>query len=264
VPTVTIEPVEPFITMIRLDRPERLNAINYDLVCELHDALDAVAGDEDCKVVILTGAGRGFCAGLDLRDWGTPPGPGEHPHAKVGVDGQAFMANLTVHMRNTPQVIIGAVNGPAFGGGLSLACATDVRIAAESARFCSAFIRTGLTGTDIGITYLLPRLIGTSRAFDLIFSGREIGAVEAEHLGLVSQVVPDGQFMDRVLDYARTVAGYTRVGLVMTKEVLWHNVDNPSMTAAIALENRNQNIANRSPEVQQYMSAYRNRTTGSR
>jgi enoyl-CoA hydratase len=264
VPTVTIESVEPFITMIRLDRPERLNAINYDLVCELHDALDVVAGDEDCKVVILTGAGRGFCAGLDLRDWGTPPGPGEHPHAKVGIDGQAFMANLTVHMRNTPQVIIGAVNGPAFGGGLSLACATDVRIAAESARFCSAFIRTGLTGTDIGITYLLPRLIGTSRAFDLIFSGREIGAAEAEHLGLVSQVVPDAEFMDRVLDYARIVASYTRVGLVMTKEVLWHNVDNPSMTAAIALENRNQNIANRSPEVQEYMSAYRNRTTGPR
>ena len=263
-PTVTIEHVEQFITMIRLDRPERLNAINYDLVRELHDALDVVGGDEDCKVVILTGAGRGFCAGLDLRDWGTPPAPGEHPHAKVGVDGQAFMANLTVHMRDTPQVIIGAVNGPAFGGGLSLACATDVRIASASARFCSAFIRTGLTGTDIGITYLLPRLIGNARAFDLILSGREIDAVEAERMGLVSQVVPDDEFLDRTLDYARMIAGYTRIGLVMTKEVLWHNVDNPSMTAAIALENRNQNIANRSTEVQQFMKDYRTRTTGGR
>ena len=262
--TVTIERVEQFITVIRLDRPERLNAINYDLVRELHDALDVVGGDEDCKVVILTGSGRGFCAGLDLRDWGSPPGPGEHPHAKVGVDGQAFMANLTVHMRDTPQVIIGAVNGPAFGGGLSLACATDVRIASTSARFCSAFIRTGLTGTDIGITYLLPRLVGNARAFDLILSGREIDAVEAERMGLVSQVVPDAELFDRTLDYARTIASYTRIGLVMTKEVLWHNVDNPSMTAAIALENRNQNIANRSPEVQQFMSQYRSRTTGGR
>jgi len=261
-PTVSIERVEPFITVIRLDRPERLNAINYDLVCELHDALDAVAGDEDCKVVILTGSGRGFCAGLDLRDWGTPPGPGEHPHAKVGVDGQAFMSNLTVHIRNTPQVIIAAVNGPAFGGGLALACATDVRIASASARFCSAFIRTGLTGTDIGITYLLPRLIGTSRAFDLILSGREIDASEAERLGLVSQVAPDGALMEHTLAYARVIAGFTRIGLVMTKEVLWHNVDNPSMTAAIALENRNQNIASRSEEVHQFMQEYRRRTTG--
>jgi enoyl-CoA hydratase len=159
-------------------------------------------------------------------------------------------------------VIIGAVNGPAFGGGLSLACATDVRIASASARFCSAFIRTGLTGTDIGITYLLPRLIGNARAFDLILSGREIDAVEAERMGLVSQVVPDDELLDRTLDYARVIAGFTRIGLVMTKEVLWHNVDNPSMTAAIALENRNQNIANRSPEVQQFMSQYRSRTTG--
>jgi enoyl-CoA hydratase len=264
VPTVTIEGIEPFITMIRLDRPERLNALNYDLVRELHDALDEVGNDEDCKVVILTGAGRGFCAGLDLRDWGTPPAPGEHPHARVGIDGQAFMANLTVHMRNTPQVIIGAINGPAFGGGLALACATDVPIAAESARFCSAFIRTGLTGTDIGITYLLPRLIGNARAFDLIFSGREIDATEAERMGLVSQVAPDAELMERTLEYARVIAGYTRVGLVMTKEVLWHNVDNPSMTAAIALENRNQNIANRADEVQQFMKAYRTRTTGKR
>ena len=261
-PTVSVERVEPFITVIRLDRPERLNALNYDLVRELHDALDEVGSDENCKVVILTGAGRGFCAGLDLRDWGTPPGPGEHPHAKVGVDGQAFMANLTVHMRNTPQVIIGAINGPAFGGGLALACAADVRIAAESARFCSAFIRTGLTGTDIGITYLLPRLIGNARAFDLIFSGREIDAAEAERMGLVAQVAPDDALMERTLDYARVIAGYTRIGLVMTKEVLWHNVDNPSMTAAIALENRNQNIANRAEEVQQFMRDYRTRTTG--
>ena len=158
---VTLEKVEPRIALITLNRPDRLNALDYELVSELHDALDAPASDEECRVGILTGAGRGFCAGLDLKDFGTPPGPAEHPHARVGVGGQEFMANLTVHMRNTPQILIGAVNGAAFGGGLSLACATDVRFAAESARFCSAFIRTGMTGTDIGITYLLPRLIGS-------------------------------------------------------------------------------------------------------
>jgi enoyl-CoA hydratase len=262
VTTVELEPVEPHISVLRLNRPDRLNALNFELVADLHDALDTVGGDPDCKVVVLTGAGRGFCAGLDLKDWGVPPGPGRHPHVKVGIDGQAFMSNLTVHMRNTPQVIVAAVNGPAFGGGLALACAADVRISAASARFCSAFIRTGLTGTDIGITYLLPRLIGNARAFDLILSGREIDGAEAYQMGLVAQVAPDEELLDRALTYARVIAGYTRTGLVMTKEVLWHNVDNPSMTAAIALENRNQTIAQDADDVKQYMLAYRRRTTG--
>src|SRR6195952_5562427 len=150
---VTLEKVEGSISRITLNRPERLNAMTFGLVGELHDALDEVAADSDCKVVILTGAGRGFCAGLDLRDFGTPPAPGEHRRINKAIDGQAFMSNLTVHLRQTPQLVIGAVNGAAFGGGLALACACDVRIAGASARFCSAFIRTGLTGTDIGISY---------------------------------------------------------------------------------------------------------------
>jgi enoyl-CoA hydratase len=258
-----MQQIAPHVTMIQLNRPERLNALNFTLVAELHDALDQVAADVDCKVVLLTGAGRGFCAGLDLKDWGEPPAPGQHPHMHAGIDGQAFMSNLTVHMRTTPQVIIAAINGAAFGGGLALACAADVRIAATSARLCSAFIRTGLTGTDIGISYLLPRLVGTARAFDLILSGREIDGTEAERMGLVSQVVPDQQLIDRAVAYAKMVAGYTRTGLFLTKEVLWHNVDNPSMTAAIALENRNQTIANRAPDVQEFMQAYRQQTTSS-
>ena len=134
---VELEPIEAHITLLRLNRPDRLNAIDFGLVAELHDALDEVASDPECKVVVMTGAGRGFCAGLDLADWGTPPGPGEHRHTPVGVDGQTFMSNLTVHMRQTPQVIVAAVNGAAYGGGLALACAADVRIAATSARFTS-------------------------------------------------------------------------------------------------------------------------------
>jgi len=257
--TVLIDRVEPHIITLTLNRPHRLNALDYELTTDLHDALDVVAADPECKVVVLTGAGRGFCAGLDLKDFGRPPGPGEHPRSPVGVGGQEFMANLTVHLRQTPQVVIGAVNGPAYGGGLSVACATDIRIAAESARFCSAFIRTGLTGTDIGITYLLPRLIGAARAFDLILTGRDIDANEAERMGLVSRVTPDAALLDEAMAIARTIASYTATGLVLTKEVMWHNLDTPSMTAAIAMENRNQAIANRAPEVQAHMDAYRRR-----
>jgi enoyl-CoA hydratase len=258
--TVTVQKVTAQITAITLNRPERLNSLTFELVAQLHDALDEVGGDQECKVVILRGAGRGFCSGLDLRDFGTPPGPGEHPRTNKAIDGQAFMSNLTVHLRQTPQIVIAAVNGPAFGGGLALACACDVRIAGASARFCSAFIRTGLTGTDIGISYLLPQLIGASRAADLIFSGREIGADAAERMGLVSQVVADEALETAVMDYAETLAGHTHTGLVLTKEVLWHNVDATSLAAAIAMENRNQAIAMTRPDVRAHMAAYTQRT----
>jgi enoyl-CoA hydratase len=256
---ITLETVEPHISVITLNRPDRLNALTFELTAELHDALDAVGSDPDCKVAVLTGAGKGFCAGLDLRDWGTPPAPGEHPHVRVGVGGQEFMANLTVHMRNTPQIIIAAVNGVAFGGGLSLACAADLRFAARSARFCSAFIRTGLTGTDIGITYLLPRLIGAARAFDMIVTGREVDADEAERMGLVSRVAFDDELLDQTMATARVIAGYTSTGLTLTKEVMWANLDNDNMASAIAIENRNQALASRTPEVQEFMARYRER-----
>ncbi len=256
---VALEKLSSTISTITLNRPERLNAMNFQLVGELHDALDEVAADTECKVVILTGAGRAFCAGLDLRETGRPPALGEHHRINKAIDGQAFMSNLTVHLRQTPQVVIAAVRGPAFGGGLAIACACDVRIASTSARFCSAFIRTGLTGTDIGISYLLPQLIGASRAADLIFSGREIDAQAAERMGLVSEVVSDEELMPAALAYADTVAAHTHTGLVLTKEVLWHNVDSTSMPAAIAIENRNQSLAMTSPDVKAHMQAYSQR-----
>jgi enoyl-CoA hydratase len=260
--TVAVDRAGDAIRVIRLDRPDRLNAISFELVADLHDALDEVAADESCKVAVLTGAGRGFCAGLDLRDFGTPPAPGEHPHAPAGTGGQSFMANLTQHIRATPQIVLAAVNGPAYGGGLSLSLACDLRVAARSATFCSAFIKTGLTGTDIGVTYLLPRLIGASRAFDLIVTGRTVDADAAERLGIVSQVFDDDGFLDAALSVAESIAVYTGVGLRMTKEVMWANLDTPNMAACIALENRNQDLANRAPEVQEFMRAYSGRVTG--
>jgi enoyl-CoA hydratase len=260
--TVEVLQIEPYISMIRLNRPDRLNALTFELTGELHDALDRVADDSECKVVILTGAGRGFCAGLDLKDFGTPPGPGDHRHVHSGIDPQTFMSNLTVHMRDLPQVIVAAVNGPAFGGGLALACAADIRVASESSRFCSAFIRVGLSGTDIGITYLLPKLIGNSRAFDLILTGRDIDAAEALQMGLVSKVVPDEALEALALSYARQMAAYTKSGLRTTKEVLWHNTEASSLTSALALEIRNQNLLQHAPDVKAHMEAYRQRSTG--
>ncbi len=254
---VLTERLDEHVTLVTLNRPDRLNAMDYELVAGLHDALDEVAADGACRVVILTGAGRGFCSGLDLKGFGTPPEPGQHRHARVGgMGGQEFIAALTHHLHELPQVVIAAVNGPAFGGGLALACAADLRVAGPAARFCSAFIRTGLTGTDIGISYLLPRIVGAGRAFDLIVTGREIDAAEAERIGLVTRLVGDGELLDAARTVAVGIAAYTTTALVFTKEAFWHNVDASSLAAAIALENRNQMLASRTPEVQDFMAEY--------
>jgi enoyl-CoA hydratase len=256
VTTVQVEPATAGVTMVRLNRPQVKNAMNYELVGALHDALDEVAADDTCRVVVLTGAGDAFCAGLDLQDYGTPPDVGRHRHRHAGVTGQGFLANLVQHLHDTPQIVIAAVNGSAFGGGLALACASDLRFASESARFCSAFIRTGLTGTDVGVTYFLPRLIGASRAFDMIVTGRVVDAAEAERMGLVSRVIPDESLLEEALALAGTVAGYTAFGLRRTKEVMWHNLDAAHLAAALAMENRNQELAAQDPEVLQYMRDY--------
>ena len=142
------------------------------------------------------------------------------------------MSSLTLHINQTPQIVVAAVNGPAYGGGLALAAACDLRVAATSATLCAAFIKTGLTATDIGLSWFLPRLVGASRAFDLMVSGRTIDAAEAERMGLVSRVLPDEGFEAAALEIAETVAGYTSYGLRATKEVMWANLDAPSLPAA--------------------------------
>lgn len=254
--TVLIEDARPHVKVLTLNRPERLNALSLELVGALHDALDVVASDAECRVAVITGAGRGFCSGLDLKDLGDLPKPGEHRRVRVGMGVQEFIAELPIHMRETPQILIAAVNGPAFGGGLSIALSADIRIAGESASFCSAYIRTGLSGTDIGVSYFLPRLVGASRGFEMIVTGRAVDADEADRMGLVSRVVPQERLLDEALETATTIASYSRTGLILTKEAMWANLEAPNLHSALALENRNQNIASRSGEIQEYMKAF--------
>jgi len=259
VTVVKVHSESPGVAVIELNRPERMNAISFDLVEELHVALDEVAADCGCKVVVLTGAGKAFCSGLDLTSWGELPAEGESRYRPAGTSGQAYMSTLASHIRRTPQIVIAAINGPAFGGGLALSLACDLRFAAESATLCAAFIKTGLTATDQGISYFLPRLIGASRAFDLMVTGRTIDAATAESMGIVSQVHPDDELLERSLDAARSIAGYTAVGLRMTKQVMWANLDASSLDDCLALEDRNQDLAMASTEVRGYMAQYRTR-----
>jgi enoyl-CoA hydratase len=257
--TVEVDRPDDRVAVVRLHRPEQLNALNYTLVGELYDALDDIAADDNCRVVVLTGSGHAFCAGLDLRDYGRPPDVGTHRHRRAGVSGQAFLSNLTLRIQDLPQIVVAAVNGAAFGGGLALACACDLRIASASASFCSAFIRTGMTGTDVGISYFLPRLVGAAHAFDMILTGRKVDADEAQRMGLVSRVHADPDLAGAAAALAQEIAGFTSFGLRRTKEVLWHNLEASSAAAAIAMENRNQELAVNEPEVLEYMQAYAKR-----
>ena len=175
---VRIEYPRPEVAVLRLNRPECLNALSWALVGELHAALDAIHANNRCRIVVLTGAGKGFCAGLDLRDQGNPGAivDGLPPGPQAGLIAQNHMASLIPHLRRIQQPLIAAINGVAYGGGLALALGCDIRIAAQSARMCVQFIRLGVSGCDIGVSYMLPRLIGASRAHDLILSARVIDA----------------------------------------------------------------------------------------
>jgi len=237
---VIVEKPRPHVSVVTMNRPERMNAMSFDTVVPLYEALRAVGRDNDTWVVVLTGAGRGFCAGLDLEDHGVPPGVDGLPLSRIAIRAMEFMSDLVPTLRALPQPVIAAVNGPAHGGGMCLPLGADVRLAAESATFRAAGISNGLTATELGVSFLLPRLIGASRAFEFLLSGREIGAVEAERAGLVSRVYEDAELMPAALDLAEQMCGYSPHGLAMTKKVLWSNLEAGSLTNAIDLENRNQ------------------------
>lgn len=237
---VVIEKPQPHVSVIRLNRPERLNSMSFELVVPLHEAFRSVAADNDTYVAILTGAGRGFCSGLDLQDSGMPPGISGLPMSRIAIRAMETMSSLVPALRAMPQPVIAAINGPAYGGGMCLALGADIRIASESAVFRGAGINNGLAGTELGVSFLLPRLIGASRSNEIILSGREVDAAEAAHIGLVARVVADAELMPAALALADQMCGYSAHGLAMTKKILWSNLETNSLEAAIDCENRNQ------------------------
>ncbi len=247
---------KPGITQLTLNRPERLNALTYELVDELHGALDAVHADHDCRAVVITGAGRGFCAGLDLTGFGTVPGTEGHGRPQQGMAVQQFIADLVPHMRSVRQPIISAINGAAAGGGFAIALASDVRVCARSAKFGTAFVRLGISGCDIGVSWMLPRLIGASRAWELMLTGRVFSAEEADRLGLVTRVVDDDAVVDEALAIGEQIAANSPMGVWMTKEVMWSNLEVGSLRAGIDMENRTQILASGTEDSRRAMSGF--------
>jgi enoyl-CoA hydratase len=244
------------VRLLTLNRPERLNAMTAELVEELHQALDTAGHDRTCRVIVVTGAGRGFCAGLDLTGYGTPPDGEGLGRVPAGMATQKHIAALIPRLRSLRQPVIAAVNGAAAGGGLALALGCDVRIAATSARFNVAFVRIGLSGCDIGVSWLLPRLIGASRAWELMLTGRIIDAARAAELGLVSTVVDDDALLDAALSVADEIAANSPWGVAQTKEVMWSQLEVGSLQAGIDLENRTQLLASHTADMEEAVRAF--------
>lgn len=241
--TFIFEEIEPCIGLVTLNRPDKLNAINIEMLDDFNELFAALTKDDAIRVLIITGAGRGFCAGADLNEILT------HKDSEALSDPEKYLrlaqerfAALILGLRRIPQPVIAAVNGPAAGGGFSMALASDIRVASPEAYFVASFANIGLSGGELGTSYLLPRLIGLARAAEILYTGRKVNAEEAERMGLVNQVVPKDALLETALSCARLMTGKGAGALRLTKRVLDQNIDAPSLEAAVNLENRNQTI----------------------
>ena len=243
------------VAQITLNRPDKLNAMTAEMVEMLHKTLSEVGRNRDIRVVVLTGAGRGFCAGLDLGGYGEAPGFQWNGAVERGLAVQKHIASLIPRLRSLPQPVISAVNGPASGGGFALVLGSDIRIAATTARFNAAFIRIGLSACDIGTSWLLPRLIGAARAQELMLTGRLFDADEALRIGLVTDVVPNAVLIDAALAKAEEIKMNTPLGVALTKEGMWSALEIPGLQAAIDMENRQQIMASFSDDAREMRRA---------
>ena len=238
---------------VTLNRPEQLNTLNPQLLGELNDYFAGLERDHAVRVVVLRGAGRAFCAGLDIK---------ASSGATIGRDADAMLRNqrefsgLVMRMRRCLQPVIGLLHGHAAGGGFSIALGCDVRIAAEGTKMNCAFIRIGLSGCEMGASYHLPRLVGTSVAAELLYTGRFIDAERALRVGLVSEVVPPDQLEAAGQALADDMLATAPLGLRLTKECFWAAVDGNDLPSVVAMEDRNQVLTVANGDLAQGMQAF--------
>lgn len=242
--TVITKQLDDDILEVRLNRPERFNALSEELVGELTEVFKGLNCDRQNRVVILTGEGRGFCSGADLKSEDSQAGsiPGTEGMGELGYvyKFQEYIADMILAIHECDKPVIAAVNGAAAGGGLSMALACDIRIASEKSKYGAVYIKTGLSGCDVGSSYLLPRIVGLSAATELMLTGQVIGAEDAKALGLVSRIVAPDALIDEALVTARAIAQNSEYGVWMTRKGIRTNQDAPSLRHAMELENRQQ------------------------
>lgn len=249
----------PGVKRITFDNPEKLNAFTFDMYEQYLDILDRTSREVDTRVVIVTGSGnRGFCSGHDLSAGGKPgwiADPDELGRAYAARYGMAKISSVPLVMRGLPQPIIAAVNGAAAGMGLAIALAADICVAAETAKFVNS-IHNANTGHELGLSYTLPRIVGTQRAAEMLYTARAVAADEAERIGLVLRTVPHAQLMENVLEIATSIMVNNPLGIWLTKQSLWHNQNAGSLEAAIELENRAVFMAQSTEDAKEKRASY--------
>ena len=246
---------EDGVDWLTFNRPERLNAFNLQMIDELFDYFEAMRDKPETRIIVLRGAGRAFCAGADVQDFLQFLAKGAESDFQL----QRKISGIIFAMRRCPQPIIALVHGAATGGGFSLALAADIRIAGHSARMNCAFIKIGLTGADMGTSYHLPRLVGAANAAGLMYTGRFIDAVKAERIGLVNDAVADEEMLDVAQEYINQMLATAPLGLRLTKDALNAAMDAPSLTATLALEDRNQVMTLNGPDLAEGLAALQER-----
>lgn len=255
--TLLWQDVEPGIVQLTLNRPEKLNAFNAEWIEEMHAALDRLEADRAARVVILTGAGRGFCSGIDLNGEGDTTFDADAARPRDTYETISRLTSIFLRLCRLRQPVIAAINGPAVGAGAALALAADIRIASTAANFQITMPRIGLSAAECGISWLFPRLVGLSRAFELMLTGRTFDAAEAERIGLLSRLVPGEELMAAALATARQICANAPFAVWMTKEAVRFNLETPGMEAAIAWENRNQVMTGLQGDVYEAVQAFR-------
>jgi enoyl-CoA hydratase/carnithine racemase len=243
------------VLVATLNRPDRLNAQTVQMFAELERLARDLSGDMDVRALIITGAGRAFCAGYDLAD--AEELANLSPLGMLGR--QEHAARALAAIRGVPMPVIAAVNGPAAGGGFALALAADIRLGAPEARFNAAFVRIGLTAGDLGTLWLLPRLIGPARAAELAYTGGFADAEEAERIGLLNRIVPADQLLDEALALAGQIAANSPGGVQLSKRALQANMEAASFAAALELENRGQALLTRGEDMPEALQAFKER-----
>jgi enoyl-CoA hydratase/carnithine racemase len=244
------------VTLLTMNRPDQLNAMTAELCQALHEELDRVAANRSCRAVILTGAGRGFCAGLDLHGYGEAPGNDRSDPARDRLGNQEHMSRLILKLRSIPQPIIAAVNGPAAGFGFALALGSDIRYAARSAVLRAAFLNIGVSNCDMGTSWLLPRLIGASRSHELMLTARRVDAEEAARIGLVAEVIDDERLIAHAVERAGEIAAWAPWAVRLTKQGMWAALEMPSERAAVEYEDRQQIMATHGVALPEAVTAF--------
>jgi enoyl-CoA hydratase len=235
-PLVLVDHPQPHVALVTLNRPERMNSMAFDVMVPLKKALDELTHDNDTRVVVLTGAGRGFSSGADHKSAGSVPHVAGLTRPTFALRSMEVLDDVILAIRKMHQPVIAAVNGAAIGGGLCLALACDIRVAAKGAYFRAAGINNGLTASELGLSYLLPKAIGTSRAFELMLTGRDVDGEEAERIGLVSRTVAEADLLDACYGMAQRIAAFSRPGIELTKRTLWSGLEAGSLEGHMQAE----------------------------